>query len=116
MRLVSLFVAWVVLLVVLVLSLTGAISSATQLFVNALVVGYGLGRIHALHGEMRQDTRRTAALLSDLVDQMGTALASCDLSDEEQTALQRQRTDVLALLAVIDRPPLHQRVLARLRR
>lgn len=115
-RPVSLFVSWVVLLVVLVLALTGVIGSATQLFINALVIGYGLGRVHALHAQMREDTRRTAAMLSEFVDHMGSALASDELSDDERPIVQRQRADVLALLALLQRPPLTRRVLARLRR
>lgn len=115
-RPVSLLVSWVVLLAVLALALAGMISPATQLFLNALVIGYGLGRVHALHMEMREDVRRTAALLSEFVDHMGSALASDELSDDERPIVQRQRADVLAFLAALERPPLARRVLARLRR
>lgn len=109
-------ISWVVLLVTVVLEDVGAISQATQLFVFALVIGYSLGRLHALHSETEADRQRLVCLLSQGVDQMGTALASGELSDDEQTALQHQRQTALALLALTDRPSLHQRVLARLRR
>lgn len=116
MRPVSLVVSWVVLLVTTALAFAGVIGSATQLVVNALVVGYGFGRVHALYWEARRDARQTAAALSSLVDRMGSALASDELSDDERPIVQRQRAAMLALLAEVERPPLGRRVLARLRR
>jgi hypothetical protein len=112
----SVLVAWVVLLAVIGLRELGVIDATTQFVVNVLVVGYGLGRVHAATYEVREDRRRAVVVLSELVDRMGSTLASDELDDDERAAIQDMRAGMLHTLASMDRPPWHRRVLSKLRR
>ena len=98
------------------LDAVGVIDSTAAALVTFLGIGYGLGWIHAAAEETRARKREAVAVLGQAVDQMGTVLAEEELDDDQREAVQAQRAGALELLGLMDRPPLRQRVLARIRR
>lgn len=92
-----------------VLTVSGLLAPHTQTAINLAVVGYSLGRAHAAHLEAERARRETVAALSAMVSDMGSALASGELDDDDQAELQRQRAQVMDLLGLID-PPRRRRV------
>lgn len=92
------------------------VTAPTLALVQVTLLGYMGGRFHAAHHEERQARARLISELSRLVNQMGAALADDELTDDERTFVQRQRTELLGFLGLMDAPPLHQRLRARLHR
>lgn len=94
----------------------GVISSATAALITFLGLGYALGWIHSSWLELQADKRQAVAMLSNVVDQMGTVLAEEELEDDQRQFVQTQRAGALELLNLMDRPSLRDRVMDRLGR
>ena len=98
------------------LSAVGLISAYLQLAIQACAVAYALGRMNEAGLQERERRPHAVAALSQLVSDMGAALAEDDMPEEERAWVQDQRATVLELLALMERPSPWRRAWEKIRR
>lgn len=112
----ALFSAWLVVVIAGALNVTSMIGETLYISVCALAIGYLGGRLHAQCRVAKRAKEQITQVLSSAVSEMGSMLASGDLSEDQQAMLQQQRSDTISILAEIERPSLRERVHDKLSR
>jgi hypothetical protein len=112
----ALLSAWLVVCIAGALNVMSMIGETLYIGVCALAIGYLGGRLHAQCRMAKQAREQMVQVLSSAVSDMGSMLASGELSEDQQAMLQHQRSDAMSILAAIERPSLRERVHDKLSR